>query len=244
MTSEPTTDLATADRCFEHLVVIDDPDPRTGPVNMAFDELLLAGEKDGPPRLRFYRWAEPTVSFGYFEPAAAARRLAGSQPVVRRPTGGGLVEHGDDLTYTLVVPRSEPFVRLRPAESYRLIHAAVASALASGGRQSFSHPEPAGTVPGTDGNACFQRPVLHDLIAEGRKIAGGAQHRTRAGLLHQGSVRLVGADHLPWADALRRFLPASLALRCDHRLPSAVEIAQAEQLAAAKYATPSWTDRL
>lgn len=245
MTSLPTSDLvAAADRCFERLVVVDDPDPRTGPVNMAFDELLLDGGKDGPPLLRFYRWVEPAVSFGYFEVAAAARRFAGSRPVVRRPTGGGMVEHGEDITYTLVVPRSEPFVRLRPAESYRLIHAAVSAALTSGGRRSSSHLEPGGTAPAVGENACFQRPVLHDLMADGQKIAGGAQRRTRAGLLHQGSVRLVGLVDVSWAGALRRFLPVVLAHQHEDRPPSTEEITRAEELAAAKYALPTWTDRL
>ncbi len=238
------TSKTTFEPAFGHLRVIDDPEGRTGPVNMAFDELLLESSRKAGPLLRFYRWAEATVSFGYFEPVDAALRLAAGRPAVRRLTGGGLVEHGDDLTYTLVVPRSEPFVHLRSAESYRLIHAALASALAQGGWQAVSHSEETSPALRPEINACFQRPVLHDLTADHQKIAGGAQRRTRAGLLHQGSVRLNGAGDRSWADALRRFLPGALAHRWEERPPSADELARADELAAARYATGAWTNRL
>lgn len=229
---------------FERLLVIDDPEARPGPLNMALDEFLL-NEGGGVPVLRFYRWLEPTVSFGYFEPAEAARQLAGDRAVVRRLTGGGLVEHGNDLTYTLVVPRSEPFVRVRSVESYRSIHAAVAASLAQGGWQSDSHPEKAAeTASKSAVNACFQQPVLHDLVAHGQKIAGGAQRRTRAGLLHQGSVLLADATSPAWTGVLRQLLPAALALRCEERRLTPDEIARAGEIAAAKYATAGWTNRL
>ena len=224
--------------------MIDDPEGRTGAVNMAFDELLLDRSRERGPSLRFYRWKEPTVSFGYFEPAAAAHRLADGREVVRRWTGGGLVEHGDDLTYTLAVPRAEPFARLRAAESYRLIHAAVTTALWQGGWRVAAQLEEALPAPQTAVNACFQRPVLHDLLADGQKIAGGAQRRTRAGLLHQGSVRFNTTGTVGWADVLRRFLPGTLALACEAQPPDPDELARATELAADRYATDAWTNRL
>lgn len=222
---------------------MDDLAPRSGPVNMALDEVLLHGAIGGAPLLRFYRWMVPAVSFGYFEPVADARRLAGGRVVVRRMTGGGLVEHGDDLTYTLVVPRPEPFVNLRSTETYRIIHAAVASALARAGVQVRSHLDAGTLAAPADGNACFQRPVPHDLVADGGKVAGGAQRRTHAGLLHQGSIRLVGTADPGWREAVRKTLPSALARRFDERPLTAAELARADDLAAAKYATPAWTDR-
>lgn len=210
---------------------------------MALDEVLLYGCADGPPLLRFYRWAAPAVSFGYFEPAEDARRLARGREIVRRMTGGGLVEHGNDFTYALVVPRSEPFVNLRSAETYRLIHAALASALVAAGVAARSHLLSGEPASSPDSNACFQRPVLHDLIADGGKIAGGAQRRTRAGLLHQGSIRCVRGANVDWTAILRDALPTSLAHRHDRWSVTPTEFAQADALAAAKYATAAWTDR-
>ena len=186
--------------CFPRLQVIRDPAARTGPMNMALDEVLL-GSASETATLRRYDWSEPTVSFGYFEPSASARRVAAGRPVVRRWTGGGIVEHGEDLTYSLCVPRSCPFTVLRSAESYRRVHAAVARALFRGGvpAELYGIPVPAPPSVGV-ANACFERPVLHDLVAGGRKVAGGAQRRNRAGLLHQGSANFLSHS----ANAARR----------------------------------------
>ena len=233
--------------CFPRLHVIHDPVARPGPMNMALDEVLL-GSVGEAVVLRLYDWSEPTVSYGFFEPSAAARRVAGDRAVVRRWTGGGLVEHGEDLTYSLFVPRSCPFTALRSTESYRWVHAAVATALSRCDMPAESHdapvtsPSPVGAV-----NACFERPVLHDLVVGGRKIAGGAQRRNRVGLLHQGSVQPGFTDPdtlLAWKRVMRRELPLALGECCEERELAPLDIAQARTLAEAKYASHGWTNRV
>src|SRR5207253_2699926 len=84
---------------------IREQDPKPAAINMAVDETLyLAAER---PVLRSYRWARPSVSFGYFTPwKEVAMRYAG-RDLVRRWTGGGIVEHGQDFTYSLVYPRQQ-----------------------------------------------------------------------------------------------------------------------------------------
>ena len=60
--------------------------------NMALDEALLqAAPRQGQAVLRFYGWTEPAASFGYFQKYAEIERLTQLCPLVRRPTGGGLV---------------------------------------------------------------------------------------------------------------------------------------------------------
>ena len=209
---------------------------------MALDEVLLHSAADGV-LLRLYAWAEPTVSFGYFEHSRSARRVALGRNIVRRWTGGGIVEHGDDLTYSLCVPRSCDFANLRSHESYRRIHACLADALQRCGTSSASHvgPEVVPPVP-VHANACFERPVLHDLLVAGRKVAGGAQRRNRVGLLHQGSVR-IGLVDPAWKNDLWSVLPTVLADRHEERTLTPDEITQAQTLATTKYATTAWTDR-
>ncbi len=68
---------------------------------MAIDEVLLTTAR--PAILRFYRWNAPSVSFGYFVRFAEAREIAGDRAVVRRWTGGGIVPHGEDLTYSIMI---------------------------------------------------------------------------------------------------------------------------------------------
>lgn len=183
------------------LAVFDDPEPLPAPWNMACDEVLL--ERARVPTLRFYRWERPAVSFGCFQAwREVAQRFPGRE-LVRRPTGGGAVEHGDGgetATYALAVPRAGGWLAAlgdRPGEAFRRVHAMLAEALAAQGVRVILHEGM--DAPGL-GGACFQdRPVPGDLVRaeSGQKVAGAAQRRTRAGMLHQGSIRVPGGLDVP-----------------------------------------------
>src|SRR5436189_4258680 len=67
-------------------------------MNMAIDEALLEHAKI--PLIRFYRWYSPALSFGYFGRFSDVAEHADVRDLVRRWTGGGIVFHGDDLTYS------------------------------------------------------------------------------------------------------------------------------------------------
>jgi lipoate-protein ligase A len=183
MNAEPSQ---SPDPVFERLVLIEDPVPRAVGLQMGVDQALL--ETSPLPVLRTYRWDSPCVTIGYFESHAAAQRAHPALPVVRRWTGGGLVLHGADAPYSLIVPRREAFTEVRPSDAYRLIHGLLARYL---GRRL-----PGVTLAQTEaprlGSACFENPVPADLLLEGRKVGGAGQRRTRLGLLHQGSLQLGG----------------------------------------------------
>ena len=171
---------------FEKLLVWRDETPRSGPENMAVDERLLES-LDGEAILRIYSWEGPWVSLGYFQSLKLARDLFGDEPdYVRRWTGGGVVDHRNDLTYTLAIPRGHEMAGRRGSESYCAIHRVIAKCLGEGGLPCGLTPEDssAETV------ACFEKPVAWDLLGEnGEKIAGAGQRRSRYGVLHQGSVQ-------------------------------------------------------
>ena len=96
--------------------------------NMAADQVLLAhATAFGKPVLRLYQWDRPSVSFGRSQlyPANIPEGYAG----IRRPTGGGVVWHDDDLTYTIVLPPGHVLASLDMAGSYRFIHEAILSQL-------------------------------------------------------------------------------------------------------------------
>ncbi len=89
---------------------------------MALDEALLENASSvGRSILRFYGWTEPAATFGYFQKYADIERWTRLRPLIRRPTGGGLVPHDADWTYSLIVPPAEPWYELSATESYRLI---------------------------------------------------------------------------------------------------------------------------
>src|SRR5687768_8020143 len=92
---------------LDELRVYVDSEPRSAPVNMAVDEALLETAAD--PILRFYCWRGPALSFGYFGSYADVANERSQREIVRRWTGGGIVPHGDDLTYSVIIPASDPF---------------------------------------------------------------------------------------------------------------------------------------
>jgi lipoate-protein ligase A len=188
---------------FSTLSLWVDPVPRDGPQQMACDEALL--HLATTPLLRVFRWNAPWVSIGYFMQTEEAARARADLPFCRRWTGGGAVVHDGDFTFSLIVPRSEKWCLQRAATTYAELHQALASALCRIGK-NVRLADRDESSPGQ----CFVGPVRHDLISEGRKIAGGAQRRTRQGLLHQGSLQL---DNLP-AD-FPRFLAEALAARVE-----------------------------
>jgi lipoate-protein ligase A len=197
---------------------------------MAIDEALLAVIPG--PVLRVYHWEKPSVSFGYFERWAPIHAAFPARDPVRRWTGGGVVLHGEDFTYSLLIPGALGVDWGAPAGSYGVIHGALCAALADAGIAA----EPAATTAEKVSQACFENPVLYDVLVEGRKVAGAAQRRTRAGLIHQGSVQ--GVE-----------LPAGLGATLAARLGGVVRTAAfdvgavAKTLAGEKYGTAAWLEK-
>lgn len=161
--------------------------------NMATDFLLLQRYPDaGQPRLRHYEWHAPAFTFGYSQKIAFVRaQLPPGErlDLCRRPTGGGLVDHREDWTYALVIPRGHPLEELRATHSYRAVHEALAAALRT--QKVPAVTKTATPEPEEDsGGVCFQRAEIYDVVheASGAKIAGAAQKRNKHGLLFQGSI--------------------------------------------------------
>src|SRR5262252_7382894 len=92
-------------------------------LNMALDEALLeAVSRLQKPVLRFYGWTEPAASFGYFQKYSDIERTTMLRPLVRRPTGGGLVPHDADWTYSVAFPTVHEWHGVSAIESYRRVH--------------------------------------------------------------------------------------------------------------------------
>jgi lipoate-protein ligase A len=154
--------------------------------NMAMDEALLeAVARLGQPVLRLYGWTEPAATFGYFQKFVEVEQTTLLRPLIRRPTGGGVVPHDADWTYSLAFPPGHEWYLLRAEESYRRVHEWIQSAFARLGVATELAPCGKKSAPGQ----CFVGYEKHDLLWRGRKIAGAAQRRNKLGLLIQGSVQ-------------------------------------------------------
>lgn len=154
--------------------------------NMALDETLLEhAPQITKPVLRFYSWTEPAATFGYSQHFADLERVTLLRPLIRRPTGGGLVPHDADWTYSLVIPPNHSWYALKAVESYERVHLWIRDAFQKMGVTTELSPCCRKEIPGQ----CFIGAEKSDVLWHGRKIAGAAQRRTKNGLLIQGSVQ-------------------------------------------------------
>ncbi len=177
-------------------------EPTDGVTNMAIDEALWRGRQagTGPPTLRFFAWAPPTVSLGYGQPldasvdVPACRRLGVG--LVRRPTGGSAIYHDGperELTYSVVATNDDLGVPSDLLATYRWIALALLRGL-----RELGAPAEIVAVPDTEGPApafCFARTGRYEIEVDGRKLVGSAQRRQGACFLQHGAV-LLGVDAL------------------------------------------------
>ena len=215
---------------------------RPPPVNMAVDELLLEKSEflQGRILLRIYGWDRPSISIGYSQKYGAVSAES-RYSVVRRPTGGGIVYHDWDLTYTVVVPCLHPVESLDRVESYHVFHRAVLRAIKVFGKQGNLADSPV-SVSDRATMKCFVTPTKYDVVCENRKMAGAAQRRTRKGILHQGSISLEvsGGDRNELSEELIKGFAVEFNVEFEDFIVPSVFLAEAGILSSAKFATDEW----
>ena len=202
---------------------------------MAWDEALLEeAPRLGDPVLRLYSWTEPAASFGYFQKFAEVERMTMLRPLVRRPTGGGLVPHAADWTYSLAFPPMHVWYGLKAVESYRRLHEWIQAAFQQAGLGTHLSPGSTKESPGQ----CFIGAEQFDVIWQDRKIAGAAQRRTRHGLLIQGSIQPPpGLGRADWEEAFCAIARQRWGVEWEAFEPNDAIQQRARRLAEQKYGT-------
>jgi lipoate-protein ligase A len=209
--------------------------------NMAYDEaLLLVLPRIGKPVLRFYSWREPAATFGYSQAYAVVSRLTQLRPLIRRPTGGGLVPHAGDWTYSLFFPPADPWCAIPAVASYQRVHEWIRAAFARLGTEVTLSAIRHKSSPGE----CFVGAERFDVLWQGTKVAGAAQRRTRDGLLIQGSVQpplqVAKAD---WQKAMCDEAVFTFGVNWTPFEPDTALAELAASLTEAKYASPGYNQR-
>jgi lipoate-protein ligase A len=173
---------------------------------MARDTELLdqAARAERPATLlRLFTFAPPGITFGRAQDPARELDLAAlardGVAWAIRPTGGRAIWHDEEWTFALVTRLGPEGWALTPGEAYARTATLVASALLALGvpvtLARGRHPGPgaprerAGAAP-----PCFASTARHELLLDGRKLAGIAQRSVRGALLQQGSI-LLGDSH-------------------------------------------------
>jgi len=168
-----------------------------GARNMAVDSAIAMAVGSGrqPPTLRLYGWQPHCLSLGYGQRARdadieALRRRGWD--LVRRPTGGKAILHGDELTYSLCLPLDHPLASGDIVASYCRISAGLLRALDCLGLRATADPSQENALSEPAGPVCFVQPSHYEILFEGRKLVGSAQLRRKAVMLQHGTIPLRG----------------------------------------------------
>ncbi len=167
---------------------------------MAVDEAVSIAVREGRarPTVRAYTWQPAAVSLGYGQRLSDEINVYRCREygidVVRRQTGGRVVLHASELTYSVIAPESHPSIGETAYETYRRISEVLQAALEEAGIPAELAASPTVTPEGP-GGACFTYAARFELVVDGRKIVGSAQRRARGVVLQHGSI-LLGPGHM------------------------------------------------
>ena len=166
--------------------------------NMAVDEALFLsyGQAASHPVLRLYGFDPAAFSVGQSQ---AVQEILNAQAcrddgigIVRRPTGGGILFHDDEVTYSLILSQKDIGPSLGVKESFETITSFLIDAYGALGLQAdFAkniNPDP-GACHDVAG-FCLSRKELYDILVYGKKLGGNAQKRRKNVILQHGSIPL------------------------------------------------------
>lgn len=180
---------------------------------MALDEALLEWVRlEEPPTLivRTYRWERPTFSLGVNQGDRDIYLLlkrhgkpSGVCDLVRRPTGGRAILHGEDISFSFVTNAPE-LLKCSLKASYATFSKILQKALQRLGIP-VSQSMQAQNRDYLRSPVCFETHTPSDLLSsEGKKLAGSAQLRRLGGILQHGAAFLkpYGTDYAPFSEQL------------------------------------------
>ncbi len=212
---------------------------------MAVDELLVS---NFAPCIRFFNWdTRPQATFGYIQKISQAEielKKLGINKFTRRMTGGGLVLHKDDLTFSLVFDLPS---RVQPNLIYTALHGAIQEELKDAGFLASVYAGQSDYRPQTSGGQvqnCFTNPVADDLMQDGKKVLGGALRRFDKRVLYQGSLQVKDAENKKVKKALVKGFLKYLSLQdVENYTLSTDFINKAVNLAEIKYKNKDWLNK-
>jgi lipoate-protein ligase A len=182
-----------------------------GPGNMAVDEAILLSfdPRRSAPVLRLYGWDPPAISCGRYQRPHEAldleRCAARGVPAIRRVTGGGIIYHAEELTYSIVCAPCHIPQASSVKESFRILTGFLCRFYARLGLDPSYAVERQGEERAP---FCFAGRESYDILVNGRKIGGNAQRRLRRVIFQHGSIPL--SNCLPVAVPFLRDKPAGL----------------------------------
>lgn len=172
-------------------------------------KLLRELHADGGPIFHGYDWNKPSATYGHFIHPHDFLCPEGIQKIgldiAKRPTGGGIILHGYDLAFSVLLPSLHPNFSLNTLDNYAFINSTLIEAVRKFLGSDISPlllPQEFECPDQSCCSFCMAKPTKFDVMLGGKKVAGGAQRRSKQGYLHQGSICMT----LPEEDFLNTLL--------------------------------------
>jgi lipoate-protein ligase A len=164
----------------------------SGKENMAIDHNLSENFlKFNKPILRFFAWKKPTLSIGFHqkEENFDLNHLASlDYDFVRRPTGGRAIFHDEELTYSIIFPKTMP-----KEDLYKKIHVAFNNGFEKLGLKldlERKNSDLAKFYKTKESLSCFSASAKYETAHNGKKFIGSAQRIYDHAILQHGSIML------------------------------------------------------
>ncbi len=139
---------------------------------------------DGRPIFRLYSWEENSFTIGRFQKLEDEKTYGTNY--AKRMTGGGLLLHGFDISYTIIIP-----INLLGKKSVKESYEYLCSFLLDFYKNLGLHVEYAKDImPDSLSKSffCQEGFEAYDMICQGKKIGGNAQRRTKNLIFQHGSI--------------------------------------------------------
>lgn len=170
-------------------------DPYT---NMAIDEAIAREQVEGSnlPTLRLYGWSPASFSLGYFQKIGQVLNVGECKKrnldFVRRFTGGEIIFHDQELTYSISCAQENLSLGGLVKEDFKKLSAFILYAYKALGlaAEYFSDSTKYSLSENIAGPLCFSSKEDYDIIIAGKKIGGSAQRRIKNTIFQHGSIPL------------------------------------------------------
>ena len=154
-------------------------------------ELLESFSHAKKPTLRIYSW-EKSFTYGVSQKMEDLQSFANLQSFednhAQRLTGGGILFHGNDISYSIVVPTSY-FPSLNVKESYELLCTFLLDFYTNLGLEPH-YAKDLASIELARSEFCQEGYEPYDIIISGKKIGGNAQRRTKEVIFQHGSINI------------------------------------------------------
>lgn len=155
--------------------------------NMDFDKSLVENF-DGTPIFRLYSWEEDSFTIGRFQKLEDIKDFNRfGTNYAKRITGGGLLLHGFDISYSIVIP-----ITMMKTKNVKESYEYICSFLLNFYKKLGLQVEYAKDIDKKLSKSffCQEGFEAYDMICQGKKLGGNAQRRTKNLIFQHGSIPL------------------------------------------------------